>query len=494
MSFNAIFYTFAKKQNSTAQPSGTGTTLSVELKENCSVVNPILRVYNTANFNPSDLNYCYINKFARYYWVEDWEYGVGEWLAHLRSDPLASFKAGIGALSKYVLRSAYEENDDIIDEFYPTIAQQPDYLYDTASLGFTDDMSSGSFVIGVANNSSYSIGAITYYVMSYADFASFVEVLLPSPALPWEDNFTGLNDILYRSLYAPLDYVKSCKWFPFTIPSTSTAGNTEIVKFGNYSAIGSVGGVAHVPVYGDPLRPETSYWYSTSATVHLPVGWTGLRARSRVQPNAHIYIVCNPWGVIELNPMDFTNTRDIKLYFYPDLISGDAYLKIYKVVGSTENFLLQRTAKVSIDIPLATTSVDASGLLKTSVSSIGGIAAAAVGVAGGNAGMVASGLIGEVGGIAQAANVGVPSISGSMGNTYNSVRALDGNITLIAQSSLFVDSNNDEFGRPLYKTRTLSNIPGYIKCADGDNDAIGGMYIEEREQVGQHLTSGFFYE
>jgi hypothetical protein len=490
MSFNAIFYTFAKKQNSTAQPSGTGTTLSVELKENCSVVNPILRVYNTANFNPSDLNYCYINKFARYYWVEDWEYGVGEWLAHLRSDPLASFKAGIGSLSKYVLRSAYEENDDIIDDFYPTIAQQPDYLYDYGSLLFTDNMASGSFVLGVANNSAYSIGAITYYVLSYNDFANLVDIMLPESQTSWLTSFNGLTDTLYRSIYDPFSYIKSCKWFPFTIGSASTAGNSEVIRFGNYLARD----INNTPVMGDPLRPETSYWYSGSEEVQLPTGWTALKARSRTLPFAHIYLVCNPWGVIELNPMDFTNTRDIKIYFYPDLISGDGFLKVYKKVGNTENFLLQRTAKVSIDIPLTASTVDLKSMLGGAAVGIGSLATMGTGIVTGSGLAIGKSLLAGAGGIGLAVEGATPSISASMQGTNNSVRSLDGEITLIAQSSLFADSNSAEFGYPLYRTRTLSSIPGYIKCADGDNDAIGSMYIEEREQVGQHLTNGFYYE
>ena len=35
---------FSKKPNSTKQPSGSGTTLTVHLKENCSVLNPIFIV------------------------------------------------------------------------------------------------------------------------------------------------------------------------------------------------------------------------------------------------------------------------------------------------------------------------------------------------------------------------------------------------------------------------------------------------------------------
>lgn len=480
MAFNAQFYTFSKRENSTLLPTGTGTTMSVELKDDCSVVDPILRIYHAANFNPSALNYCYIPIFSRYYFIQDWTYTLGEWEAQLTSDPLASYKTQIGALQKYVVRSSYESDPNVIDNFYPSISQQPDYQYDYGSLGFTHDMTSGSFIVGIANNSAYSIGAITYYRMSYNDLENLIQIMLPDSQVDWLTSFQGLTDTLYRSIYDPFSYIKTCRWFPFTIGSESTGGHTDNVRFGNYVARDING----TPVMGDPIRPETQYWHSASVTLQLPVGWTALPARSRSKPYAHIYLVCNPWGVIELDPIDFTNTRDVKIYFYPDLISGDAFLKVYKVVGSNEYFLLQRSAKISVDIPLTAQMVDVKGFF----SGINGVLTSGAQLAVGNA----QGALDAAGAAGRAAESMVPSICYSTQGSYNSVRALEGTVTLVSQSSLFVDSDNDEFGKPLYKVRTLSAIPGFIKCGDPEHNIPASL--QEKQKISSYLTEGFYYE
>ena len=61
------FYDFSKCINSTKQPTGVGTDVSVVLKEGCSVENPIL-VLTGNNFT---YNYAYISDFGRYYFVTD---------------------------------------------------------------------------------------------------------------------------------------------------------------------------------------------------------------------------------------------------------------------------------------------------------------------------------------------------------------------------------------------------------------------------------------
>ena len=475
MSFNAIFYTFAKKQNSTAQPSGTGTTLSVELKENCSVVNPILRVYNTANFNPSDLNYCYINKFSRYYWVEDWEYGVGEWLAHLRSDPLASFKAGIGALSKYVLRSAYSYNNDCVDDFYPMLAAQPSYYVQTKDFSFSQDFTSnvGMYVLGVAANDNTGAGPISYFTMTQQQIRTLINYML-KPSTGWNQSFTGLTDVLYRSIFDPFDYIKSCKWFPFSYYGLTT----QYIPFGNYIS----------DAQAQPLSLDASTWPSYSGTISLPSNWLSLEGKYRSNPACHIYLIFNPWGVLELNPVDFSDSTTVKMEIVPDFITGDCLLKIYKQISGTDYFLTQRTAKIGTDINLTASSVNMTGMVSGIVGTAGAIASAVAG------GPVAAAIVAGVGSGSMLATSAVPTASMSLGQVTGGTAAQDGIATLILTETAFADSNNTEFGRPLCKTKTLSTIPGYIKCADGDNDAVGGMYIEEREEVGQHLTNGFFYE
>lgn len=476
MAFNATFYTFAKKLNSTKQPTTGGTTFSVELKDNCSVVNPVLRVHGTsANFNPSDLNYCYINTFSRYYWVNDWEYNLGEWSCSLKSDAMASFKTGIGNLSKYVLRSAYSSTIDCVDEFYPPLAAQPQHWETSHDFNFSQDFSSsvGMYVLGVACSDNNGAGAITYYTMTESQIRDLVNYML-TPTSGWNQSFTGLTDVLYRSIYSPFDYIKSCKWFPVSYYGLTT----QDIKFGNFTSTAR----------GQLLNLDAETWNSLSYTFSLPSNWLSLEGKYRTNPFAHIYIVFNPWGIVELNPMDFSDTRDIKIYIYPDYISGEGILKIYKVESNTEYFITQRIAKLSVDINLSASSIDAGGMIGGAIGAVGAIAGAFMG------NPLTSILATGASSGTSVINSVTPTASNSIGQTTNGARAMDGVATLILTETAFADSNNTEFGSPLFKTKTLNTIPGYIKCADGDNDAIGGIYLEERQEISEYLTNGFFFE
>ena len=108
---NVYLFGFQKKENSTAQPdTKDGTLVSVQLKENTSVTNPVL-ILNLQSggspINPSLYNYAYIPSFMRYYYISDWVYLNGVWECSCNVDVLASNKSVIGNMSTYVLRSAY---------------------------------------------------------------------------------------------------------------------------------------------------------------------------------------------------------------------------------------------------------------------------------------------------------------------------------------------------------------------------------------------------
>ena len=109
-------YTFSKKNNSTKQPTG-GKSVNVRLKENTSVLNPVF-ILKDDNFH---YNYCKWDN--RFYFVNDIvsvTNDISEY--HCSVDALASWKADIGALSEYILRSAYASDGEIPDMLYPAKA------------------------------------------------------------------------------------------------------------------------------------------------------------------------------------------------------------------------------------------------------------------------------------------------------------------------------------------------------------------------------------
>lgn len=472
------FWAFTKKSNSTVRPSATpAQSLDCKLKDQSGVLRPVLELAGISN--PSSLNYAQIPAYGRYYYVTDWTYYRGIWEASLQVDAMATYKLVIGSESKYVLRSSYASTPSAIDTLYPALAWAPNYYYDSASFNWARDFDYGVYILGVANRASDGIGAITYYAMGSSTIRRLVQYMMPS-LNDWLQSFSGFTDVLYRSIYDPFSYIKSCRWFPVSYtPSTSQ----EIVTFGNYM-VNETG----EEIYAKPLDDDIRDWYVDSRTLVLPAGWLSLEGKYRAAPYAHIYLVINPWGVIELNPEDFTDSRTLKVYVYADFMSGDGILKVYKVLGSSEYFITQKTAKMSVDVNLSQTSVDVRGLLAGA-----GAAAAGIGglIASGGSSVIASGALAGSG-VTSAAIASTPSLSGSLSTTFDAAVAMEGTATLIYQSTYFAQESNAEFGKPLLDVRQLSAIPGYIKCADGHLDVAA--YPEETAEIENYLTGGFFYE
>ena len=119
MSFNVNFYTFSKKQRSTAVPSGTGKTVSCHANQTLDILAPeIILDWRQESGLPTVYNYARISDFGRYYWITGWKNDGGIWSASLQVDPLASWKTQIGANSCYVYRSSSAYNLRLTDSAY----------------------------------------------------------------------------------------------------------------------------------------------------------------------------------------------------------------------------------------------------------------------------------------------------------------------------------------------------------------------------------------
>lgn len=98
---------FKKRQNSTKQPAANSHNriLSCQLKENCSIENPILRLRtgNASTGWQDTLNYAYIPTWGRYYKVTDAVYAGGDiWEVSLVDDALASSRSEIFACEAFI--------------------------------------------------------------------------------------------------------------------------------------------------------------------------------------------------------------------------------------------------------------------------------------------------------------------------------------------------------------------------------------------------------
>ena len=476
MAFNAIFYNLAKRKNSTLQPAGSGTTFSVVLKENTSVMEPTLKLHGaSANYNPSSLNYCYIQEFSRYYFVTDWRYVPGFWECDLETDVMATYKTEIGQQVKYVSRASYTYNAQIVDDFYPAKGSETEYQQ-TYDFGF--DIDNGDYVIGIVNRDEKLIGGSTsFYRMPELQLNRLLRYMYPIAGESFK-SITSITGDVVRSIINPWDWIVSCKKYPIDIPCESDPSDWRELEFGQWKGWE----IGETPVYGQRVL-ESDDWGILSHDFNLPSDWLTKDAKYRSSQNVKMFLTCNPWGIMQLSPSDFISSAVVRIKIKPDFVTGESLLQVYSVKGPLETLIAQKTANIAVETKLGASKSNEYGALGSVVQMGGGISFLSS--------HPVMGAFNIAAGIANAAMNFAPTMSNSIGR-QEGFRGLDGQCILDVRSLSFVDEDNDEFGKPVCSTLTLNTIPGFIKCGDGEHSIP--CYGNEKEIISDYMTNGFFYE
>lgn len=474
------FWNYSKKKNSTKQPlSGSGTSYTnFNLKGSCSTLNPVITVavasMPVASVAPiNTFTYCYINKFNRYYFIEDWIYSNNIWEAHLSIDVLASHKVQIGAMSEYVVRAASTKDGSIIDVAYPATSNIT--LTNTAiALRLTN--TDGFYVLGIINNSSsVSEGAISYYAMGSQGIANLKSYLMSNTFLNDNNLYTNpeLSPDLLKTLFNPYQYIVSCKYYPFTMPESLPAVTS--IKFGWWS----------LP-YASYMLPEGGAFLSrTSAEFTVP---------SHPQSSRGSYLNHAPYTDIVLYhpligtvPLDMAkvNAGDrITIGIEAETITGQGYITVFTSRDSHTYVLYQTSVPIAIDIPLAQMNIDTLNVARTAVNTVGNIVSSAMSL---NVG----GVITSAGnGVLDALQAQAPVLqsSGAPGSRANFMTPV--RISVVQRTVVNDDPTNR--GYPLCQTKTLNTLSGYIKVVDAHVDIP--CLAAERDMIVNFMESGFYYE
>lgn len=478
MAFPAVFSNFSKRVNSTARPASSGTTINVELKNPCSIMRPRLKLVPIQSVNFAEWNYCYIAQWSRYYWVSDWTWEDGLWVASLNIDVLASWKDTIGASTLYVLRSASDYNLDVIDTMYPAKVG-PYYSETNATLedwSLGPSLSSGTYVLGTVNGlQGGTYGPVTYYAVSPSVMAEFMSYML-SQVPEWED-ITDLSGDIAKTFIDPFQYIVSCKWFPFTINTTSS----QNMCFGFWQSSYKAG----------LMNNATEFYKQWTFNMTRPARQdAGARGEwLYLSPFASYWLTLYPWGTVPINGQDIDGDGII-CNVLVDFISGLGTLRIRsQATGSTpqnnSRLLTSQQAKVGVDIQIsqitndllgAVTSPNVNALIADVISDLmrpGNIMTDAT-FPGASAG----------------ASVSAKSSGSNSGLVSSTVLA--GSAVFTAEYLDPVNENLTENGRPLMEMAQISTLSGYIKVMDGDVKFPGTS--EELTAVRQYLEGGFYYE
>lgn len=477
MALSAKFYTFKKRENSTKQPtaSDTATTYDVVLKDSCGVLNPVLRV-STGGSNPTSLNYCYFAEFGRYYFVTGWTWEKPFWTVSLAVDVLASYKTQIGSMSKYVLRAASLYNYDVADSMYPCVGGRLTHETELATRDKPFNVADGTFVIGIISRpktASSATGAVQYYKMTSAELYVFLNDLMSNE--DWLDiDQADLASGLQRVLFNPFQYVASAMFFPFDI-SNGTPKTSIYYGWWSFSTMADAldEGLDRVEfldpfylnIHKHPLAGTRGGW------LNLP-------------PYSNYVLRIYPWGDIELDASLLADATQIQCDPAIDLVTGLGTLTISarNAAGYIRQIAVY-SAQIGVPMQIAQINQD----LKT------GAIGAAVGK---TASFLANGF--ESGSKIANALSGIASTAGAVGGTL-STQGSNGSIVnyyldIILQHQYFMISAdaNDEIGKPLCTTATLSTLSGFVQVLDGDNDVP--CYDSERGSIRSYLEGGFFIE
>lgn len=484
MAFTVNFYNFAKRENATYRPTGTGTEYSCILKEASSIANPTIQLDIGTAADPT-FNYCYIAEFNRYYWITDWTWIKNRlWEATLSTDLLATFKDVIGASSLYVLRSAAASDGNINDDYYPgKVSSTFQTVQQTTP--FTFNAQSGSFVIGIASGLHPTYGTTTYWLLDSAQMDALMQSL-NNDIVKVANNFNTADAslALQKALIDPFQYVTSCIWYPLAYADMPGIGSQDTISAGGYT-LNATG--QHISA-STPLKEYT-------LTFALPNHPQIARGNYLNGKYRKLYLEIPPFGSCELDGMIAVNYANIIVKISLDAISGMGTIRVG--CGSTDIDVLLERYETRIGVPMNLSVVNSNilgGAANLVTSVIGGITSAAMGSISGAA-------INGVQGISGALEMIKPRVShlggsGSFASLTNTVpqgtpTSYDVQAKLYVQFINIVDEDLDHSGRPLCQIRQISTLTGYNVVKDGEVDING--FTGEAEAVRAYLESGFFY-
>ena len=513
MALTVQFWGYGKKENSTKYPSTTPlkTYSNVLLKDNCSIVNPALKINESMLTSVHDWNYCYIPDFRRYYYVTDWIWQNGLWLCELQVDVLASFKLEIGLQSFYILRSYQDSsgnnlfNGDIVDSTYPCTAGSATYTNSNVTNPFaglyTDQL--GVYIVGIVNKNASGVEYYCFYGSAFTEFCS----KLFNYSTGWVNiNPTEISEDLQKALINPFQYVVSAFYLPvskswFINNSIGTTTNTVAFGWWTISTVNT----------NRKLKAGTLYQFTTSLTIPKHPSASTRGAYLNLNPYSIYTLRYYPFGTLDIDSEAICNWNTLDLYTDVDICTGKALLTI--AVAGKNNPIRSMETNISVPIPTASVNVDYMNLGNKSTAIIAG--ASAVGQLGsGSSGSwlqnaktnaknfianVRAGNWSEIG--SGIKNVAHNIISSAMASKATAeIIGQQGTFTLydtqnLTLSGRFLPIASEDYGhrgRPLCQIRQIDTMKGFIMCADAD--PVIACTDREKSAIQAYLEGGFFFE
>lgn len=498
MSYTVNFYRFAKKTNSTKQPTALpDETFTCDFMPGSSILAPTLRL-NTSFLDPSNLTYADITALGRKYFVSNWRYDRGLWWCSLEEDILGTYKSSIGNFSMYVVRASSEMDGRIIDTKYPVKVGASFATEENLSNPFASKIEDGYFVVGIINGDAAAVGVTSYYVFTNAEFRAFSSFLMGNSS--YLNSPSEISDELLKCLVNPTQYISSCIWLPFAPPMEATAISS--INIGWWTVTASCHRLSN-------QMPR----YATSLTINVPKHPdSATRGYYLLQePYSSYFLDFPPFGDVSISANDLVDTTAIAFIITVDCITGKGRLDIEAGPVGNRGTINVVYAQVGVPVALAQNAPDLASvqqfamqpannnnenffhISKTSGNTrLGKWLNEQIDEINSDIDFIGEQLknsttIANIGNALVASRMPMQVVGGNGGFLAGAY-----SIRLIATFATITNDNSAEWGRPLCQVKTLSTLSGFIQCADADFEL--SCTAPERAAIGAFLTSGFYME
>lgn len=486
---NAYYYSFSKRHNSTAQPTG-GTLIDVQLKGGCDVLAPIfiLNYSGIPAFN-------YMSFGGRFYFVTGIK-SVRQDLFEVSCevDVLATWKSAIQATNAHVMYYNHSQSE-ITDKRLSTKTTKTLQSNSAVFEGLGTVSPTNPAIVIMANGKD-NVGA---YVVSQSDIATilnkvnvdvddaltdidFSDLENANDIIDWLTKFGRILGDWFSSLFGKIIYsgsaienIRSAHILPLS--KSDIGSNSATVYLGNFDT-----GVTGLEI--------TDQLFTDSASVTIP--WQSSDWR-RNSPYHEVYLYIPYIGLVSLSASDLIGETTLTVYASIDKFSGDA---IFQVKTGSGNVIGHYTTNVKTDYPIGSSNVSSARATGSMISSAVGAATAVAGIATGGAGSMI------IGG-ATAAGLGLvnmiaPTNTSIGGSTGGAMLGLVADKAKVTCYTIFHDTTVGPHtvasieGEPHNGVLSLSGISGYVQTASAS--VAGSMTDTERENINNLLNGGVYIE
>ena len=473
---SAEFFKFSKRKNSTKQPTGSGTSYTVNLKSGTSFISPTLLLEISGY---PDYNYLVFNGW--YYFVRD-IVSVRQdlWEIYCDVDAMATAKSAILNIKAYVLYDSVA-NTEIPDNRLP-LKTSKSVSAATAACPFVPD--GGCYILSLTGSN----GSTGVYKVDANELADLIDDLqdiednifdfngITPPTKPTSTNVWDwleyIGDYIKYSFECSVrpitqffgsgnipENIRECKFIPFNVGITTPQSPIYLGSF--LTQIASLG----------KLNTDTVH---RTTSVNIPWQSTDFRRRS---PYTDVYLYLPYIGMTKLSSENLVGQSSIDVAYTLGLRDGT----IIVTVSSGSEIIGQYSGNVAASVPVGVSNIN---IPKTAQSIIMGAAA------------VATKSVGALG-------MAALNFGDSVTPNFSCVGGLDGiastatnqNITCYTVFHDTVVAPNTELsdvGSPTMAPKALATLTGYCQCTGAHVEADLPSPILDR--VDAYINSGFYIE